>query len=56
MKNLKNTNEEKLKRRYFILDKMKKTDPVLMSDRSFYSEAYGSFADICGNNGPFEKY
>lgn len=51
MKNtMKNKKEEKLQKRYFVFDRIEKMDPVLMSDRSFYSEAYGSFAKACDKN------
>lgn len=45
MKNtMKNKTEEKLQKRYFIFGRIEKMNPVLMSDRSFYSEACEIFA------------
>ncbi|MCM1487705.1 MAG: hypothetical protein NC203_04985 [Firmicutes bacterium] len=47
---MKKNKSEKNEKRYFILKEAEKMNPVLMSDRSFYSEAYGSFANICGRD------
>ncbi len=47
---MKKKDTENLQKRFYILNKLEKTNPVLMSDRSFFSEAYGSFADNYGRD------